>query len=145
MTGIGSTDRVIKGKQYNKGVLAFKIIYEAFHRLKLKAFKRWLYEENKKDIMLDYLEFPGLLQLIDDSNKKQVLMLQLNHVNVFYSSFYTLIKTIYSKLGPVGLFSNSFIEMTHFSLDYIKWSHTGNWYFHVQASESTLVWLLMYY
>ena len=71
LIGIGSVDRVLKGKQYNKGVRALKIIYEALQRLKLKAFKRWLRKENKEDILVDYLESTELLQLINNTKKNK--------------------------------------------------------------------------
>ena len=32
LIGIGSVDKVLKGKQYNKGVHALKIIYEALQK-----------------------------------------------------------------------------------------------------------------
>ena len=40
LIGIGSVDRVLKGKHYNKGVRALKIICETLQRLNLEAFER---------------------------------------------------------------------------------------------------------
>ena len=60
--GTGFVDRVLKGKHYNKGARALKIIYEPLERLKPEAFERWLRKENKEDILVDYLESTELLQ-----------------------------------------------------------------------------------
>ena len=67
LIGIGSVDRVLKGKQYNKRVRTLKIIYEALQRLKLEAFERWLRKENKEDILMNCLESTDLLQLINNT------------------------------------------------------------------------------
>ena len=89
LIGKSSVGRVLKGKQYNKGVRALKIIYKALQRLKFETFERWLRKENKDGILVDYLESTELLQLINNT-KKQVLMLRLIRVNVHLSSFYIL-------------------------------------------------------
>ena len=136
LIGISSVDRVLKGKQYNKGVRALKIIYKALQRLKFETFERWLRKENKEGILVDYLESTELLQLINNT-KKQVLVLRLIRVNVLLSSFYIL-------TSPMAVFWNSFIEMTQILLDYIKSSRTGDLSLHLQASERMLVWFFEY-
>ena len=67
LIGIGSVDRVLKGKQYNKRVRTLKIIDEALQRLKLEAFERWLRKENKEDILMNYLKSTELLQLTNNT------------------------------------------------------------------------------
>ena len=94
---------VMKGKQYNKRVRALKIIYEAPQRMKLETFKRWLYEQNKKDILVDYLEFSDLLQLINDI-KKTSFNVAVESCECIFQLFLHFDQSIYSKLDPVGLF-----------------------------------------
>ena len=100
LIGIGSVDKVLKGKQYNKGVHALKIVFEAHQQKQRK-------KENKEDILLDCLESTELLQLIRYA-KKQVLMLGLIHVNLLVSFFLLFDQSICSKLGPMALFLISF-------------------------------------
>ena len=57
---------MIRGKQYNRRVRALKMVYEAFQRLKIKAFERWLKDEQKNDVLLNFLGSSELQDLIDD-------------------------------------------------------------------------------
>ena len=138
LIGIGSVDRVLKGKQYNKGVRALKIIYEALQRLKLKAFKRWLRKENKEDILVDYLESTELLQLINNI-KKTSFNAAIDSCERIFELFLHFDQSICSTLGPMAFFWNSFIKMTQILLDYIKASRTCDWSLHLQVLERMLV------
>ena len=143
LIGTGFVDRVLKGKQYNKGARALKIINECLEQLKPKAFKRWLRKENKEDILVDYLESTELLQLINNT-KKTSFNAAIDSCERIFELFLHFDQGICSTLGPMALFWNSFIEMTQILLDYIKSSRTGDWSLHLQASKQMLVWFFAY-
>ena len=134
LIGTGFVDRVLKGKQYNKGARVLKIIYESLERVKPEAFKRWLRKENKEDILVDYLESTELPQLINNT-KKTSFNAAIDSCERIFELFLHFDQGICSTLGPMALFWNSFIEMTQILLDYIKSSRTGDWSLHLKASK----------
>ena len=70
LIGIGFVGKVLKGKQYNKGVRALTIICEDLQRLKLLVFERWMHRENEDDILVDYLESTEPAQFINNTKKQ---------------------------------------------------------------------------
>ena len=136
---IGSVERVLKGKQYNKGVRALIIIYEALQRLNLKTFERWLRKVNKEDALVDYLESTEILQLINNT-KKTSFDAAIDSCECTFDLFLHFDQSICSKFGSMFVFWKSFIKITQISLNYIKSTCTGDWSLHLQASERMLVW-----
>ena len=45
----GSVSGVLEGRQYNRAMRAHKIVMEAIHRIRLKSFWEWLYENEKEE------------------------------------------------------------------------------------------------
>ena len=52
----GTTTEIIAGKQYNRGVRAYKLTYEAMFRLQWRAFIEWLSELENSGIDLTALQ-----------------------------------------------------------------------------------------
>ena len=55
LIGISSVESMIRGKQYNRGVRALKMVYEGLQRLKIDVFERWLKDQQKNDVLLNFL------------------------------------------------------------------------------------------
>ena len=56
LAGSDSTENILKGKHYNRGVRVAKYVYEALQRSKLEMFEKWLQDQNKDDLLLDFVE-----------------------------------------------------------------------------------------
>ena len=108
---ISSVESMIRGKQYNRGVRALKMVYEALKRLKLEAFERWLKDEQKNDVLLNFLGSSELQDLIDSVTQDsfQTTAAKLDELFELYEMFEE--KFICSALGPMSFLWNSFIEM----------------------------------
>ena len=65
LIGISSVESMIREKQYNRGVRALKMVYEALQRLKIEAFERWLKDEQKNNVLFNFLGSTELQDLID--------------------------------------------------------------------------------
>ena len=47
LAGSDSTEIILKGKHYNRGVRIVKYVYEALQRIKLEMFEKWLQDQGK--------------------------------------------------------------------------------------------------
>ena len=56
LAGLDSTEIILKGKHYNRGVRIAKYVYEALQRINLEMFEKWLQDQGKAHLLLDFLE-----------------------------------------------------------------------------------------
>ena len=65
---------------------------------------------------MDYLEFPDLLKLMNDTKKKKKTSFNvaIESCDRIFQLFLHFDQNIYLKLNLIGHFSNSFIEMAQF-------------------------------
>ena len=133
-----------RGKQYKRRFRALAMVYEALRRLKIEAFERWLKDEQKNDVLLNFLGFSELQDLIDGVTQDsfQTTVAKLDELFELYETFEE--KLICSELGPMSFLWNSFIEMVQILLDFIKSKRTGDWPLHMQASERMVKWFFAY-
>ena len=141
---ISSVESMIRGKQYNRRVRALKMVYEALQRLKIEAFERWLKDEQKNDVLLNFLGSSELQDLIDGVTQDsfQTTIAKLDELFELYETFEE--KFICSELGLMSFLWNIFFEMVQILLDFIKCTRTGDWSLHMQASERMLKWFFAY-
>ena len=109
LVGTGSADSIMKGKQYNRGVRAFKIVYEALQRLKLDAFAEWLVKEPNNAVLVNFLESTELSNLISNADP-DTFKTSMDAIEELFSLFQLFEERIVcSELGPMSKFWNSFI------------------------------------
>ena len=94
-------------------------------RLKIEVFERWLNDEQKNNVLLNFLGSSELQHLIDDVTQDffQTTVAKLDELFELYETFDK--KFICSELGPMSFLWNSFIEMVKILLDFIKSTHTA--------------------
>ena len=56
LAGSDSTEIILKGKHYKRGVRIGKYVYEALQRIKLEMFEKWLQDQGKAHLLFDFLE-----------------------------------------------------------------------------------------
>ena len=64
LTGPGSAEAVLKGKNYNRALRVMKTVYEALMRLKVEAFENWMHANRKYDVAAEFLESREISELL---------------------------------------------------------------------------------
>ena len=70
LAGSDSTESILKGTHYNRGVRVIKVVFEALHRVKFEAFEDWLHREGKYDIFTAFIESGVFAKLLEERNSK---------------------------------------------------------------------------
>ena len=144
IAGSDSTERILKGKHYNRGVRFAKYVYEAIQRAKFEAFQTWLQEEGKRDLLVKLVESGAFQNLLQERRQTDVAtaMDLTDEVCVALEEFDVKIRN--GELGPMAEFWQSFIDMVQVLLDFIKATRNGDWDLHLQTTERMLVWMHAY-
>lgn len=115
-----STERVLKGKQYNRGLRIAKIVYEALQRVKLEVFENWLQNEGKDDILTEFIESETFTKLVDTRTPESFAE-SLNVGNNLFATANEFDSKIRSgEFGPMAAFWQSYIDMVQILLDFIR-------------------------
>ena len=64
LTGPGSAEAVLKGKNYNRALRVMKTVYEALMRLIFEAFENWMHANRKYDVVAEFLESREISELL---------------------------------------------------------------------------------
>ena len=64
LTGPGSVEAVLKGKNYNRALRVMKTVYEALMRLIFEAFENWMHANRKYDVVAEFLESREISELL---------------------------------------------------------------------------------
>ena len=144
LAGTDSTDSILNGKHYNRGVRIMKYIYEALQRLKIETFQDWLQKENKTDLVAEFTASEAFVNLLKE--RKPVFMEagidgteELSSLFMEYEE-----KMRNQEFGPMAAFWQSFLDMVQILLDFIRAVRTGDWDLHLQACQQMLVWMHAY-
>ena len=122
---------------------ALKMVHEALQRLKIEPYDRWLKDEQKNNVLVNFLGSSELQDRIDGVTQDPSRQLaKLDKLFKLYETFEE--KFICSELGTMSLLWNSFIEMVQILLDVVKSMRTCGWPLHMQASEPMLEWFFTY-
>ena len=134
---VGTTAALTKGKSYNRGVRAHKLVSEAMFHLMWSAFLEWCASANDVSINEE-----GVLQCISDG----IHALQQDQGNVFETvaqlgddlhELSTLFKTFKEKpraASKTFLIWEQYIEMVDILLQFIKAERSENWDLYVSLS-----------
>ena len=119
------------------------MVHEALQRLKIEPYDRWLKDEQKNNVLVNFLGSSELQDRIDGVTQDPSRQLaKLDKLFKLYETFEE--KFICSELGTTSLLWNSFIEMVQILLDVVKSMRTCGWPLHMQASEPMLEWFFTY-
>ncbi|KAG1703716.1 hypothetical protein GQR58_004176 [Nymphon striatum] len=112
----GSIDKVLDGKQYNRGVRLHKLTYEALMRLVWKGFLEWLENNHSTDL-------PHL-----DETFRVVMAMHGD----------TCATTLESSRNEDGILDD--LEMIEILLGLIRADREGGWYLHLASIKSMIPW-----
>ena len=144
LVGPGTIKAIFKGKLYNYGLRMIKIVSEALFRLKIDAFKEWLIQKGKVEVLHQFLNSEEMMELIKNPDPA--------HQRSTQWSFESLKKLLIefeeeirqSTFGPTAQFWQSFLDMSQVLLDYIKSFRIGDWQLHLCSMKKVLSWFHAY-
>ena len=144
LVGRGTVKAVFKGKHYNYVIRMIKIVSEALFRLKIDAFKEWLIQKGKEEVLRQFLNSEEGIELVKNPDPA-------HHRNTQWS-FESLNKLLISFeegirqniFGPTAQFWQSFLDKSQVLLDYIKSLRIGNWQLHLCSMVKMLSWFHAY-
>ena len=149
LVGPGTVKAVFKGKHYNYGIRMIKIVSEALFRLKIDAFKDWLIQKGKEEVLCQFLNSEEVIELIKNPDP-------VHHRNTQWSFelFNKLLISLEEEIrqnifGPMQFwqfaqFWQSFLDMSQVLLDYIKSLRIGDWQLHLCSMGKMLSWFHAY-
>ena len=92
---------MIGGKQYNRGVTALKIVYEALQRLNIEVVERWLRDKQNNNVFEQFLENSELQNLINGVTQDSFQTTESNLLFELYETFEE--KLIYPEFGSMSV------------------------------------------
>ncbi|KAG1671659.1 hypothetical protein GQR58_016336 [Nymphon striatum] len=133
----GSIDKVLDGKQYNRGVRLHKLTYEALMRLVWKGFLEWL--ENNHSTDLPHLDetFRVVMAMHGDtcattleSSRNEESCQRILHLLCCY------LNVLKNDSGHLAAFWMIYLEMVEILLGLIRADREGAWYLHLASIKS---------
>ncbi|KAG1651429.1 hypothetical protein GQR58_027101 [Nymphon striatum] len=137
----GSIDKVLDGKQYNRGVRLHKLTYEALMRLVWKGFLEWL--ENNHSTDLPHLDetFRVVMAMHGDtcattleSSRNEESCQRILHLLCCY------LNVLKNDSGHLAAFWMIYLEMIEILLGLIRADREGDWYLHLASIKSMIPW-----
>ena len=132
----GTTSALMKGKSYNRGVRAHKLVMEAFFRLMWMSFVQW-YNVCHAEVQI---EEEDLLQKIADGisvvEQKGDVSQKVQQPQEELSELATLLEVFKSQArakSKMFAFWEQYGDMINILLQFIKAERTGNWDLHLSA------------
>lgn len=137
----GSVVGVLEGRHYNRGIRVHKIVFEAMLRLRWKAFRTWLTEQNipgLNDIGLQEVVNTLQADITPDNFRRLIDSNDFGRVYDLYLDYCNTLTT------PMAIFWNSYINMVSLLLHLIRSTRVGNWQLHVACIRDLIPWLFAY-
>lgn len=139
--GSGSVVGMLEGRHYNRGIRVHKIVFEAMLRLRWKAFRTWLTEQNipgLNDIGLQEVVNTLQADITPDNFRRLIDSNDFGRVYDLYLDYCNTLTT------PMAIFWNSYINMVSLLLHLIRSTRVGNWQLHVACIRDLIPWLFAY-
>lgn len=144
LAGTDSTDRILKGKHYNRGVRIMKYVYEALQRLKIETFQDWIQKEKKDNLVAEFTTSEAFANLLEE-RKPVAMQAGMDGIEDLASLFMEYEEKIRNQeFGPMAAFWQTFLDMVQILLDFIRAVRTGDWDMHLQTCQRMLVWIHAY-
>ena len=138
MYGSSTTSTLLKGKSYNRGVRAHKIVMEAMFRLQWRAFVKWHSRQEGSDVDEDaVMEQVTACQLaLEEEKDVQNTMLRMCDAITTLESEFTRFQTEARGKSQLLAYWSDYVSMVQLLLQFIKADRTGNWILHLSATAA---------
>lgn len=133
--GTSTTEVLLKGKSYNRGVRAHKLMMEAFFRLQWRSFNRWLPNSdsrlNREALAAQITECrEAVHQGVDVKEELEKLTEALAELEAQFITF----KTEARSQSHLFAFWDDYIVMVRMLLKFIRAERTSDWHLHLMAT-----------
>jgi len=141
----GSITSVLEGRNYNRGVRLYKLMYEALLRLAWRGFYPWLVEYHSADVR-HLGETIRVIKTLHAEVTQCSLesVLENESVSVILTNFTQYLDHLRNSQGHLASFWASFIDMVDIMLDLIRASCEGNWLLHLSGINRMIPWCFAY-
>lgn len=141
----GSVSSVLEGRQYNRGVRLYKLMYEALLRLAWRGFSGWL-EEYHPDDLKQVEEALNSVKILHADVCETTLndTLMNTSVSTTINRFTEYLDHLRIHQGKLASFWMSFLDMVEILLGMIRASREGNWLLHLSTIQSMIPWCFAY-
>ena len=137
----GSIDKVLDGRQYNRGVRLHKLTYEAMMRLVWRSFLEWLETDHSAD--LPHLD-ETLRVVMDLHGDVSSTTLDSSMTNESCHRILHLLRCYLDVLrherGSLATFWMMYVDMAEILLGLIRADREGDWYLHLASIRNMLPW-----
>jgi len=137
----GSIEKVLDGKQYNRGVRLHKLTYEALMRLAWAGFFEWL-ENNHNSDMGHLNETLRSIADIHENTCAATLELSLNDEScqrILYL-FGSYLDVLRHESGQLASFWMIYVDMVEIMLGLIRADREGDWHLHLSCIKDLIPW-----
>lgn len=137
----GSIDKVLEGKQYNRGVRLHKLTYEALMRLAWESFTEWLDTNYNRD--LEHLnEVIRLVADLQDDMRGATFESTLNNGSVqrILDLFAVFLERQHCENGQLAAYWMLYIDLVEILLGLIRADRTGDWQLHLGSIRALIPW-----
>ena len=134
--GSSTTTMILKGKSYNRGVRAHKILMEAMLRLKWNAFSQWLAKQNDNNVnKRAFIQQVMACQIClgDDESFSSSIKLLSNQIEKLEPDYKRFEKESRSR-SQLFAYWDDFISIDNIFFEFVKAERTGNWPKHLSVT-----------
>ena len=137
----GSIDKVLDGKQYNRGVRLHKLTYEALMRLAWASFTEWL-ETNHEGDLHHVDEVIRLVADLQDDTRGATFESTLNNESCprILDLFAVFLDGIRHESGQLAAYWMLYIDLVEILLGLIRADRTGDWHLHLSSIRDLIPW-----
>ena len=136
----GTASHLLKGKQYNRGVRAHKLVSEAFFRLQWSEFLSWLIKSNQAPANSEVIEAntDALVKAVTlqeaIAEPLEALITAMTPLTEQFNSF----KTKGRKSSFMFAFWDEYLEMVSLMRTFIRAERPGDWSLHLNATAGMM-------
>lgn len=141
--GPSAVDGVLSGKQYNRGLRAHKLLFEAFQRLKFDAMEATITCEQDDNVAEDFTDLHDRLQAVR-SQPSQSSIRRITTCRGFELIKNTWMDEDSGDVGAMTKFWRSYPEMVNLLLCFVRATRLGNWPLHLTSIRKMLPWFFAY-
>lgn len=141
----GSITAVLGGRNYNRAVRLYKLVYEALLRLAWQAFHQWLEEQHPQDHCHMMPMTDAIRYLHDDLGSENLVGVKENpSVSCIFQRFSEYLEHLRLSHGSLAAFWMSFVDLVEILLGLIRASREGNWLLHLSSISAMIPWCFAY-
>ena len=136
--GSGTASLLLKGKSYNRGVRAHRLIMEAIFRLQWQAFIKWLSDNDgggiDKEAVAEYTR--ACREAVQEGKDVKKNLDKLTQNMVELEQQFTTFRNEARSKSHLFAFWDDYVAMVQLLLQFIRAERTSDWHLHLSATSA---------